>query len=146
MTHRAETILEAVKDLLTNLPTTGRNVERDRFWPAEQTPALSIEMGEEEPLGDFGQLNTGIYDERLVIDIVLHVKTLDGLSTTLNAMVKEIFQKLSPLGALNLPYVEQLYYTGRDKPENAEASEQPTTMQVVHWAVHYRHSATDPSQ
>ena len=142
---RDEEILEAIKDALMDLPTTGRNVERDRFWPFESTPALSIEMGSEEPIGDFGQLNTDIYDEQLTVDIVIQVKTLDGLSTTLNKILGEMWPKLLTSG-LGLAYAEQIYYAGRDKPENAEESEQPTTLQATHWVVHYRHSSADRSQ
>lgn len=145
MTTRDEEVLEAIKVALTGLPTTGHNVERDRFWPAENTPALSIEMGPEEPLGEFGQMNQQIYDEQLTVDVVIHVKTIDGLSTQLNKILGEIWPKLLTSG-LGLAYAEQIYYAGRDKPENAEIADQPVTMQATHWIVHYRHSTTDRGQ
>ena len=144
-THRAESIMAAIELLLTNLDSTHNRIARTRFWPVENLPALTLEMGEETPLGDQGPLNIAFYDQQLMVDITIHVKTLDGVETELNQIVLEIWRKLAANHTLGLAYVEQIYYQGRDKPELAETGDQPTLTQITHWVVHYRHSRADPS-
>ncbi len=42
MTHRAESILDAIETAVTGLTTTGANVKRGIVWPVNAFPAIRV--------------------------------------------------------------------------------------------------------
>ena len=103
MTHRAETILEAVKVLVTGLATTGANVARGRAYAlgVDQVPALRVSE-------DTAEIEEAHTPDRLIeiLDIVIEAEVAeitDQVDTVLNTIREEITVKLAADHKLGLP-------------------------------------------
>ena len=137
--HRAEEILSAVVTALTGLATTGASVERDRVYPAQSCPALSIEQGGEEPIQ--GRENMQFQDSALEVEVAVYVKS-QSLNTQLNQIKAEVYAALMANRQLGLAYVYDLQWLGDTAPEPNRDSDSPTTKCSMRFAVAYRHSLT----
>jgi hypothetical protein len=145
MTHRAEQILDAMQTALTGLASTGSNVVRGRVYPSDAERALSVYMGQDQPLGDDGYTNVSFIDRVLEVVIRLHAKTptaTAAVETLLNQSRAEVFAALSADTTLGLDFVISTYPSGDDQPELSADSDQPAGTQAMRWSVHYRHSIT----
>lgn len=143
--HRAEQILDAVTTLVTGLTTTGANVQRDQVDPVAAVPALSVEMGGDEPL-EGSDRNIAYIDSLLNVQIVVYVKNSTGLSTQLNLIRKEVHIAMYADRQLGLSsIVINTTYAGTSEVTKSRALDKDTAMQTIDYLVHYRHSLTDPS-
>lgn len=134
--HRAEEILEAVKAALTGLPTTGARVERDRVYPPEECPALSLVLGAEEPLNDAE--NLVFQDSLLEFKVVVQIKS-GSHSSELNKIKAEVYGALMANRQQGLSYVHDTGWQGDSEPE-PERGEIKTNRCEMRFAVAYRHS------
>lgn len=138
MTDRAETIMDAIKTAVTGLGTTTNKVVRGRAWAAQDTPALSVDMGSESP----GDYNVAFQDEVLTVEIAAQVKGAEGTTdTTLNQIRAEVYAAVMAAPQLGLPFVINTVWRGRSRPLHDEG-EKDLVEQVFRFDVHYRHSVT----
>ena len=136
--HRAESILNAVKTALTGLATTGQYVERDRVFPPEACPALSVNQGSEEPLD---QSSTQFQDCVLEVEVVIQVKSGTS-SSDLNQIKAEVYAAMMTDTTQGLTYVHETQWGGDSAPEPSGDAEINTTRCTMRFAVAYRHSYT----
>ncbi len=136
--HRAETILEAVKTALTGLTTTAARVERDRVYPPESCPALSIEQGDELPADDG---NLAFQDSALDVDVIAYVKS-DSFNTQANQIRAEVYAAMMGNRTLGLVFVHDTRWLGDSRPEPSGDGETKTLRVSMRFRVFYRHSYT----
>lgn len=143
MTHRAETILEAVKTKLTGLSTTGSRVERGRVYPVETAPALTISMGADSTLGEGGSNNMAFVDRELQIIVRAHVKNAaTNIETLLNAIKSEVYAAIMADPTLGQSFVVDTFLVGDSAPDASADSNKPTATVDMQWNCIYRHSFT----
>lgn len=140
MTHRAETILNAVTSTVTGLSTTGSNVERGRVWPVDPRPALSVFKGEDQVSEPEGQFYSVVRE--LQVSIAIHIHATGNPETALNQIAAEIFAALTVDRTLGLADVFDTYLIGDDAPEIDDSLDKPTARMVTNWRVVYEHSET----
>lgn len=137
--HRAEEILSAVVAALTGLPTTANRVERDRVYPPDQTPALSVNQGGEEPI----QGSTGMQAQDSALEIEINIQVKSGTSSSdLNQIKAEVYAALMSNHKLGINYVHQIQWGGDTKPEPSGEADLKTVSCAMRFAVAYRHSYT----
>lgn len=140
MTHRAETIMEAVLSRLTGLATTGARVERARVWPAEECPAISIERADDSPT-EAGR-RFSFQDRRLQISVTAYVKTAGNFETALHQIAAEVYAALFADVTQGIEFVMDTHWLGDGKPEtNAETETRSATMEMT-YSITYRHAIT----
>ena len=137
--HRAELILEAVKSILTGLATTGTNVERDRVFPPDMLPALSLNQGAEDPIP--GRENMAFQDSALQVDIVIQIKSSSS-SSDLNQIKAEVYAAMMSDSSLGLGFVYDTQWAGDGPPEPSGDAEINTVRCTMRFGVAYRHSYT----
>lgn len=146
MTHRADTILATITTTVTGLTTTGARVERSRAYPVGTYPALTVRMGQDAPLGEMGQTNTGRIDRELDVIITAHTRTetlTNTNDTELNKIRAEVFAALSADETLGLAYVIDCWLVSDDEPDDSGGDAvQIITRQDMRWRVRYVHSLT----
>lgn len=141
MTHRAESIMAAVKTAVTGLTTTGDRVERGRVRNVETAPALSVEMGADDinpERSTYPRVNRD-----LNVKIFAYVKTNTAPDTQLNLIREEVYAALMADRTLGLTYVIDTEAIGDDEPELTGESEQITGKQQMNFVVKYQHSWTN---
>lgn len=144
MTHRAESIIEAVRARLTGLTTTGANVFRGRRYPIPDAklPALLIYLGPDEPLAEYSQ---ELIDSRLTIYVEGRVKTsADQVDSVLNKIREEVTIALQADYTQGLAYVIDTEEGEAEEPEISNEGEKPAAGMRMHWHFHYRRSRTNP--
>lgn len=136
--HRAESILNAVQTALTGLATTGQYVERDRVFPPEACPALSVNQGAEEPLD---QSSMQFQDCVLEVEVVIQVKSGTS-SSDLNQIKAEVYAAMMTDTTQGLTYVHETQWGGDSAPEPSGDAEINTTRCTMRFGIAYRHSYT----
>ena len=143
MTHRAETILEAVQTSLTGLNTTAARVQRARIWPVEQCPALSIEKGEELPMQNGRSL--AHLDRQLEIVVTAYVKAnLSNPETALNQIAAEVYTALFTDVTQGLNFVIDTIWQGDARPDFSSETDSRSAIMRMTYVVQYRHSINSP--
>lgn len=140
MTHRAESIMQAVTTAVTGLATTGANVTRGRAYPVAALPALSVFQAEESILGDI-QSSTRVTRE-LIINIEIHVQATTQLETIINAIRAEVYAALMADRTQGLAYVIDTQWQDDSQPEIDGENETPVARVLMRWAITYQHSLT----
>lgn len=138
MTHRAESILDALTVAVTGLTTTGANVARGRTYPVSVRPALSVFKGEDNVSEAEIELPTVLREMR--VSVAIHVHETGNLETALNAIAAEVFAALKSNRTLGLSYVYDTDLIGDDEPEIDDSLDLPTGRMVSNWQVVYEHS------
>ncbi len=139
MTDRAESILVAFTTAVTGLTQTGANVVRGRVYPVDALPALTVNMGSEEPTTD---PNISHQNEFLEIEVTAYVKDNAGVDTALNKIRAEVYAAVMADHTLGLGYVENTTWEGRDAPGRSGGMEVKAAWQTMIFRVHYQHSYT----
>lgn len=143
MTHRAEQVLSALEATLTGLATTGTNVERARVYPTSDYPALTINMGLDQTLGEGGSNNLAFVDRELQIVVRGHVKHYStNIETLLNRVKSEVYAAIMVDPTLSKPFIISIYLVGDTAPETSSESDQPSATVEMQWNCIYRHSFT----
>lgn len=150
MAHRADAIIGAFVTTLSGLATTGTHVDRGRTYDLsidDTDVALSIFQGADTPLGEYGQTNVGFIDSDLQVIVRAHARSastsIDSLLATIRREVHVALQASSRLG---LSYVQMLYWSGSEDPEESGDGSQPTATQDSTWVVRYRAPLSDPEE
>lgn len=141
MTHRAETIMDAVETVLTGLTTTGARVQRTRVRTVETAPALSIEQGGDDVNEDASSFPLRARD--LNVKIIAHVENNTAPETQMNLIREEVYNAMLTDNALGLTYITDIELIGDDEPEFTGEGEKISGKQVMNYVVKYRHSWTD---
>ncbi len=144
MTHRAESILEAVKGKVTSLTTTGTRVYRGRVYPLQsaELPGLLVYLGQDEIIQN---LSTGKLDSRLTVHIDAVVKSPTAqVDTTLNLIRSEVTVALQADYRQGLAYVMDTLELGAGEPALTGEGDQPIGVMRMTWQIHYRRSRADP--
>lgn len=142
MTHRAETILETLRERLTYLSITDDRVQRCRIWPVEQVPALSIESGEDAPVETGRRL--GFQDRALEVAITAYVKATENPETQLRAIAAEVYSSLFTDVTQGLSFVLDTHWLGDGRPTTNTDTETRTATMTMIYRITYRHQITTP--
>lgn len=140
MTHRAESIMQAVTTNVTGLTTTGARVSRGRAYPVSEVPALTVEMGQDV----VALQNIAYIDRDLEIIITAHCKQTAQYDTTLNLIREEVHVALMASRSQGLVYVLDTMPVGDDAPELSGDGDQPISRLRSTWRIRYRHAVTNP--
>lgn len=138
MTHRAETIMQAVTTTLTGLTTTGTRIQRGRVRTVETAPALSIMMGSDGINPDRSAYPHVARD--LTINVIIHVMNNTAPETELNTIRAEVFAALMADRTLGQTFVSDIDAIGDDDPELDGEGEKITARQQMNFIVKYRHN------
>lgn len=138
MTHKAETVLDAVVTAVTGLSTTGANVTRGRAYAVSAVPSLSVFMGQD--VVD-NELSIGHYDRELEVFIEAHVASTGDLEETLNQIRAEVFAALRADHTLGGAAIE-IRPDADSRPELEGETDIPHARQQQLYLVKYRHSTT----
>lgn len=141
MTHRAESILDAVETALTGLTTTGSNVTRGRVWPIDTLPALTIAKGVDQAHDDDESLETLIRE--MTVSVVCSIQQSGNPETNLNAIAAEVYAALRADPTLGLAYVYDTSLIGDDEIETDDTQDIRVARMVSTWRVVYDHSKAD---
>jgi len=135
--HRVESILSAIQTTLTGLTTTGANVVRDRVYPPENLPMISIDQGEDVK----EDLPAQIFDveSNLTVNVNILVKA-DSYTTQLNQIRAEVYAAMMASSRLGLSYVDSLLWVSDSAPEIDGESETKTAVCTMQFQVGYVHS------
>ncbi len=137
--NRAESILAAITTKVTGLTQTGSNVVRGRVYPVPALPALTVNMGAEQAVGE---PNMAYQDEFLDIDITAYAQDNTGVDTALNQIVAEVYAAMLADRTQGLAYVHDTSWRGRSAPDRTGDLEKKTAQQTMVFRIHYRHSYT----
>ena len=144
MTHRAESIIEAVKTNVTGLTTTGTRVFRGRVYALADTelPALCVYLGPDKIIGQYSHAK---YDCELTINIEAVVKSSTvQVDTTLNLIREQVAIALQADYTQGLAYVLNTIEGDADAPELSGEGEKQSAALKMEWKFHYRRSRTNP--
>ncbi len=141
MTDRAESVLAAVATAVTGLSTTGARVVRGRVYPADTAPALSVDMGAEQPESP---PNVAFQDELLDVEITAFVQPASGTSvdTMLNQIRSEVYAAILADRTLGESFVINTVWQGRTAAQRSGTGSAPAAEQTMMFRVWYRHSYT----
>lgn len=137
MTDRAESVLVAFTTAVTGLTQTGARVVRGRVYPVDVVPALTVNMGGEQPVN---QPNTTYQDEYLDVEVMAYVKDNASVDGALNKIRAEVYAAILADYTLGLEYVLDTQWMGRDAPNRSGEMENKSARQTMNFRVHYRHS------
>ncbi len=144
MTHRAESIIDAVKTAVTGLTTTGANVYRGRLTPiaANVNDALKVYLGGDDFIQDLSQT---LQDWELTIYIDSYTRSPTAqIDTQLNKIREEVTIALNANYTQGLAYVLNTEEGNADAPElSGEAAQASGSMRMA-WKFRYRRSRTNP--
>jgi len=142
MTHRAESILQTLQTTLTGLTSTGQQVARGRVFNVDTAslPALSIQMGPEQQLGDAQSFNR--VTRELLVSVEIHARATAGLEAALNQIKAEVYAAIMADHTLGLSYVVQAEWREDSAPDFSDEFEQATARVYSTWAIFYQHSLT----
>jgi len=141
MTHRAESILDAMTTAVTGLATTGTNVERGRVWPVATLPALTVAKGAD--IASDGEDILPTLVREMTVSITAHITQLGNPETALHAIAAELFAAIRANPTLGLAYVFDCELIGDDAPEISDSHDLPVAAMVSNWRVLYEHSKSD---
>src|SRR5688500_10924967 len=115
MTHRAESIVERVKTVVTGLTTTSTRVYRGRVYPLQESevPGLLVYMGQDRIVNVLSQ---SLMDSLLSVHIDEVVKATGQVDTTLNLIREQVTIALQADHTLTLSYVMGIEESGADEP------------------------------
>ena len=143
MTHRAETILDAVETTLTGLTTTGVNVQRGILYELVNVPALIIEKGTDNTLGEQGSNNLSFIDRELNVKVTAVVEVNSNQETALNIVGSEVYAALLADYTLGLSFVANCWLLSDSEPFINTSGQTPVATMEMNYSIQYRHSATD---
>lgn len=144
MTHRAESVMDALVARLTGLGLTGSRVYRGRVYnlQASEFPALTISMGGDVP--ELLQSQT-LMDSELSVSITAWVKSPTAqIDESLTAIREQVTVAMQSDYTLGLPYVVTCNEGAAQAPELDGEGSQPVGSQSQTWTIRYRRSRTDP--
>jgi hypothetical protein len=144
LTHRAETLIAKVTEVVTGLSTTSDRVYRGRAYPLgkDQDPALLVYQGADEPQSLHSQT---LLDSLLTVRVEARVRSAsDQLDTLLNRIREEVTVALQADYLQGLTFVLDTLEGEAAEPEFSTDGEQPLGRQVMTWKFLYRRNRTNP--
>lgn len=143
MTHRVETVMQAVVTAVTGLTLTGANVERGDPYTTESSklPCLHVAMGPENKQTEYAH---GEADWDLEVNITGTVRAVSNYEQTLNDIREDVHIALRAAPQLGETFVIDTMEADPDELVSDDNAEQVTVSQTWNWIVKYRRSIDDP--
>ena len=155
MSHRAEQVVDAAQSRLqAHALLAGVNVLQHRVLSLssldQELPAVSITLGDDEPLDEDGSSNLAFFDSQqtLIFRIVVKGEPQDDEQHVISALQnlrRSIHVALMVDDSLALAFVIGTRYGGADAPQLEVQDEHLTGILDCRWLVHYRMNIADPS-
>ena len=140
--HLHRQIREAVVSALTGLTTTGSRVYANRLQPLADAlqPTLLVTLDEEQ--ADILTVHpTPLYERRIDLSVIAHVKAVSGLDDTLDLCSKEVETALAAgitVGSRTL----DVLYTGMSFED--EQADKPVGVKRLRFRITYAAAANAP--
>lgn len=153
MSHRAEQIVEAMQAAiagLSGLAINSNNVHVHRTLSLDENAgeldAITVNIGDDDPVSEFGTDNLAYIDSVLEVSIVAYCKAGEetDVRRALTALRRQIHIALMTNDTLSLLFVIATRYGGASAPEINTDGESPAGKQESRWRVLYRMNITDP--
>ena len=145
MTHRAETIMQAVVATLTGLTTTGARVYRARAYalPKADDNALAIFQGPDVVQDDstFHRIQSLL---TVNIEAVAREATAQ-IDETLNLIRKEVMTAIGASTNLSLAFEIGALELQAEQPEISDDGDRPMARMRIVLGIQYMHSRLDPA-
>lgn len=143
MTHRVETVMQAVASTVTGLTTTGANVFRGNPYNFEVSalPCLHVEMGPEKSVQEYA---AGQRDWELQVKITGIVRAISSYEQTLNTIREEVHIALRADGTLGQAFIIDTDEGDPDDYVIDGQAEKPTVQQTWNWLIRYRRNIDNP--
>lgn len=143
MAHLATQIIDWVADRVSNLPTTGSNVSRNRFYrfPSAVAVGLSIYSG---PEGKVDPRKQRLVDAEFTVLLVAHVR--EGWANDIDSALQQIRKEVN-LALIAAPCPEFIMSYWEDSlPEIFidEGGSKPTAYLTIPWVFKYRRLIDNP--
>ena len=144
MTHRVETVMDAVTAAVKGLTTTGANVFRGNPYDVQATdlPCLHVEMGPESKVQDY---TNGSADWNLEIKITGTVQSNINYEQLINVIREEVHIALRTTPRLGLSFTQDIEESDPDEYVISGEAQVPTAEQGWNWIVRYRRNIDNPS-
>lgn len=145
MTHRAETIMQAVVTTLTGLTTTGARVYRGRTYPipVADANALAVFQGSDE-IQDGSMFHRVRSLLTVNIDAVAREATAQ-IDETLNAIRREMAAAIGASTNLGLAFEVGALEMQAEQPEISDDGDRPMGRMRIVLNVNYMRSRMDPA-
>lgn len=153
MTHRAEQVIERIRSRIAGFPDLAINasnvyVHRRYTLSEEQNEldAISVDMGDDESVSEFGVDNLSFIDSLLSVPIMMRAKHAneETLRRQLMQLRRQIHQAIMADQSLGLSFVIGARYAGAAAIEIDMAGDSPIGTLECLWRIHYRMRVTDP--
>jgi hypothetical protein len=153
MSHRAEQIVEAMQTIIaafSGLAINPKNVHIHRTLTLSEDvgelDAMTINLGDDSPVSEFGTDNVAFIDSILSVPIVSYAKatTEYELRRALSRLRRQMHQALMADVTLGLSFMVHTMYGGAKAVEIETDGDSPVGQQESLWRVHYRMNITDP--
>ena len=145
MTHRAETIMQAVVTTLTGLATTSTRVSRGRAYPiaVDDDNALAIFQGPDEISED--SMFHRVWSKLTVnIEAVARESTAQ-IDETLNAIRKEVAGAIGADTNLGLAFEIGSLELAAEQPEVTDEGDRPMGRMRIVLGINYMRDRADPA-
>jgi hypothetical protein len=153
MSHRAEQIVEAMQAVIaafSGLAINAENVHVHRTLTlgedSNELDAITVNMGDDDPVSEFGTDNFSVIDSILTVPVVAYCKGTDEINTrrALTVLRRQVHQALMADATLALSFVIATRYAGATAPEIDTSGDSCAAKQESRWRVQYRMNITDP--
>jgi hypothetical protein len=149
--HREEQILQAAAALVAAWPSLGAEVHKHRTLTLsaddQELPAISVNNGDDDPLGERGVTNLAFIDSvtQLKFTLCAQGRDQEEVAAELDRMRvvlhKAMMQSPQTLG---LSFVMQIGYGGASEPEYSSEGSPLVGKRECAFSVMYRMNLTDP--
>lgn len=144
MTHRAESVVQAVVAKVTGLTATGARVYRGRVYPVQagELPCLLVYMGGDEIVA---RMSNALIDSSLTIYVEALTRSASSqIDTLLNTIREQVTIALAADHTQGLGYVIDSIEGDTPQPELSGEGEQIAGSLRMEWKFIYRRSRTNP--
>jgi len=145
MTHRADTVMDAVATAITGLTTTGNNVFRGRDHASKASgklPALVLHLGTDTP-NEEASAWPRLYSD-LEVEIEVLIDGASGFESTLLTIREEVTKALRADYTLGLSFVVEIREGPAERPQ-PEDQDSRRFSYALGWTVTYSRNWDDPS-
>lgn len=149
--HRAEQIVDAVAAKITASTTFSGSVlthlATSLSEVAAEMPAISVDVGADEPADEDGADNFSFLDSLLTVDTTAYVRGEDEaeIKSALLDARRSIHVALMADRSQGLAFVIDTRYGGAEAPEITADADRMAGRQVSRWSIQYRMNVSDPS-
>lgn len=151
MTHRADQIVDAIVDAIaTWSPSTVKVYAHRRLSLSDdqdELPAISVDFGEDTPVGEEGSyLTDGTIQSLLTVNVTALATAVDeaSLRRELLRLRAHVHVAINKVRGLGLPFVIDTHYGGANPPEVDVSGDAPIGELTTPWGVRYEMTLNTP--